>query len=149
MRRDGTDYVAETAAAVKALLEREFAGAAVYRGGPDDAPAPGGEGAFGIEAAASGVETAPSDYGRVVVTLRIWTFAAERGGRRAEEAVPALSQKLEAALFAASRDPAYPSWIRTEYLQTNYVTRRAGRPFRPRYVPAGRTEWRVCLAARR
>lgn len=133
MRYDATDYVGETVAAVEALLEREFAGAAT----------------FCLEAAASGVETAASDYGRVVVTLRVWTFAAERDAGRAEERVPALAQKLEAVLLAAARDPAYPSWVRTEYLQTNYVTRRAGRPFRLRYVPAGRTEWRVCLAARR
>lgn len=133
MRYDATDYVGETAAEVKALLEREFGGAAVFR----------------VEAAASGVQTAPSDHGRAVVTLRVWTFAAERDARTAEEKVGALAQKLEAVLFAASRDPAYLGWIRTEYLQTDYVTRRVGRPFRSRYVPAGRTEWRVCLAARR
>jgi hypothetical protein len=133
MRYEATDYVGETASAVTALLGREFGGAAVFR----------------VEAAASGVQTAPSDYGRVVVTLRIWTFAGERDAGRAEERVPALAQKLEAVLFAAARDPAYPGWIRTEYLQTNYVTRRVGRPLRSRYVPAGRTEWRVCLAARR
>jgi hypothetical protein len=133
MHYDATDYVGETATAVRALLEREFGGAAAFR----------------VEAAATGVEPAPSDYGRVVVTLRIWTFAAERDRRRAEERVPALAQKLEAVLLAAARDPAYPDWVRTEYLQTNYVTRRAGRPFRLREVPAGRTEWRVCLAARR
>jgi len=133
MRYDGTDYVGETAEAVRALLEREFGGAAN----------------FCVEAAASGVETAPSDYGRVVVTLRIWTFANERDRRRAEEKVPALAQRVEAVLLAAARDPACANWIRTEYLQTNYVTRRVGRPFRSRYVPAGRTEWRVCLAPRR
>ena len=133
MRYDATDYVGETAAGVKALLEREFGSAAT----------------FCLEAAASGVQTAQSECGRVVVTLRIWTFAAERDGRTAEEKVPALAQKLEGVLFAASLDPAYPGWIRTEYLQTNYVTRRVGRPFRLRHVPAGRTEWRVCLAARR
>jgi hypothetical protein len=149
MRCDATDYVGETLGAVKALLEREFAGAAVYAGDMDRVPAFGGGGAFCLEAAASGVETAAADYGRVVVTLRIWTFAGERGGERAEEAVPALAQKLEAVLLAAARDPAYPGWVRTEYLQTNYVTRRAGRPFRLKYIPAGRTEWRVCLAARR
>ena len=114
MRYDATDHVGETAAEVKALLEREFGGAAH----------------FCVEAAASGVQTAPSDYGRVVVTLRIWTFAAERDAGRAEEKVPALAQRLEAVLFAAARDPAYPNWIRTEYLLTNYVTRRTGRPFK-------------------
>jgi hypothetical protein len=133
MRYDATDYVGETAAEVEALLEREFDGAAFFR----------------VEAAASGVQADPSDSGRVVVTLRVWTWAAERNGRGAEEKVPALAQKVEALLFAAARDPAYPGWTRTEYLQTNYVTRRVGRPFRSRYVPAGRTEWRVCLAARR
>lgn len=133
MRYDATDHVGESITGVKALLEREFGAEAVFR----------------VEAAASGVQTAPSDYGRVVVTLRIWTWAAERGGRGAEEKVPALAQKLEAVLFAAACDPAYPGWMRTEYLQTNYVTRRVGRPFRSRYVPAARTEWRVCLAARR
>lgn len=133
MRCDATDHVGETAAAVRALLEREFGGEAVFR----------------VEAAASGVQADPSDYGRVVVTLRIWTWAAGSNAGGAEEKVPALAQKVEAVLFAAARDPAYPAWIRTEYLQTNYVTRRVGRPFRARYVPAGRTEWRVCLAARR
>ena len=149
MRYDAGDYVRETREAVKALLEREFVGAAVYGGEVDGIPAFGDGGTFCLEAAASGVETAAADYGRVVVTLRIWTFAGERDAERAGEAVPALAQKLEAVLLAAARDPAYPSWIRTEYLQTSYVTRRAGRPFRLRYVPAGRTEWRVCLAARR
>jgi hypothetical protein len=147
MRYDATDYLGETREGVRELLAREFPGVAVYAAEADWLRALGEGDAFWLEGAASGVETAPSDYGRVIATLRVWTSAGGRGA--APEVVPALAQKLEAVLFAAARDAAYPRWVRTEYLQTNYVTRRAGGPFRARYVPAGRTEWRVCLAARR
>jgi hypothetical protein len=148
MRSEATDYLGETMEGVRALLAREFPGAAVYAAEADRIPSCGEGGAFCLEAAASGVETAASDYGRVAITLRVWTYAGGRGVAAAE-AVAAQAQRLEAVLFAAARDAAYPRWIRTEYLQTNYVTRRAGGPFRARYIPAGRTEWRVRLAARR
>ncbi len=149
MRRDATDYVGETAAKVRALLAREFEGAVICVGDPEQVPASGSGGTFGVEAASSAVEAAAEDYGRVVVTLRIWTYVGG-DGPGAEGAVAALAQRLEAALFAAGLPSggAGALGLETEYLRTDYLTREKGRAFRRRRVRAARTEWRVRLAAR-
>ncbi|NIT36239.1 MAG: hypothetical protein GTN49_07030 [candidate division Zixibacteria bacterium] len=150
MRYDVTDYVKKTKEEVVALIKREFDGAAVYLFDPGHIPAFGDGGTFCLEAASSAVETAAADYGRVVVTLRVWTYV-ERADGAAEEAVTALAQKLEAVLFAAAEPSfrVYPAWLATEYLQTNYMTAEKGRAFRRKPLRAARTEWRVRLAARR
>jgi len=145
---DGADYVAETKVRLQAVLEQEFR-AAVYLADVDPIPACGAEGTFCVEAAASGVDTSDDGYGAVVVTLRIWTYAGRRGGVAAERQVCALAQRLEAALLAAAGPGGYAGWRRTEYLETTYVRRARGRGFGRRLVPAGRTEWRVRLRARR
>jgi hypothetical protein len=150
LRYDVTDYVKKTKEEVKTLVEREFDGAAVYLFDPGRIPAFGDGGTFCLEAASSAVETAAADYGLVVVTLRIWTYVEGTDGA-AEEALAALAQKLEAVLFAATEPSfrAYPAWLATEYLQTNYMIREKGRAFRRKPLRAARTEWRVRLAARR
>ena len=150
MRYDVTDYVKKAKVEVKALIEREFEGAAVYLFDPGHVPAFGDGGTFCLEAAASAVETAAADYGRVAITLRLWTYVEGADGP-AEEAVTALAQKLEAVLFAATKPSFHADETRleTEYLQTNYMIREKGRAFRRKPLRAGRTEWRVRLAARR
>lgn len=150
MRRDATNYVREVKERVRALIERELDGAVVYAADPEHIPAFGPGGTFCVEAASSGVEAAAADYGRVVVTLRIWTYV-DGDGSEAEEAVAALAQRLEAALFAAGLPSAGAGslGIETEYLRTDYLIREKGRAFRRRRVRAGRTEWRARLAARR
>lgn len=151
MRRDATDYVREVKERARALMERELEGAAVYAGDPEHVPAFGAGGTFCVEAASSGVEAAAGeDYGRVVVTLRVWTYV-DGDGPEADEAVAALAQRLEATLFAAGAPSAGAGslGLETEYLRTDYLTREKGRAFRRRRVRAGRTEWRVRLAARR
>jgi len=147
---DPTDYVKAVKEKARALLEREFDGAAVYAADPEHIPAFGAGGTFCLEAASSAVEAAAADYGRVVVMLRIWTYI-DGVGPEAEEAVAALAQRLEAALFAARlpRSRAGALGLETEYLRTDYLTREKGRAFRRRRVRAARTEWRVRLAARR
>lgn len=144
------DYVGEAAAKTRALLAREFDGAAVCAGDPERVPAAGRGGTFGVEIASSAVETTAEDYGRVVATLRIWTYV-DGDGPAAAEVVTALAQRLEAALFAAGL-PAGGGGalgLETQYLRTDYLTREKGRAFRRRRVRAARTEWRVRLAARR
>jgi len=149
LRYDVTDYAKKTKEEVIALIEREFDGAAVYLFDPGHIPAFGDGGTFCLEAAASAVETA-ADYGRVVITLGVWTYVEGADGA-AEEALTALAQKLEAVLFAAAEPSfrVYPAWLATEYLQTNYMIREKGRAFRRKPLRAARTEWRVRLAARR
>jgi len=150
VRRDATNYVREVKERVRVLIERELDGAVVYPADPEHIPAFGAGGTFCVEAASSGVEAAAADYGRVVVTLRIWTYV-DGDGSEAEEAATALAQRLEAALFAAEAPSAGAGslGLETEYLRTDYLTREKGRAFRRRRVRAGRTEWRVRLAARR
>jgi hypothetical protein len=150
VRRDATDYVREVKERARALIERELEGAAVYAGDPEHVPAFGAGGTFCVEAASSGVEAAAGGCGRVVVTLRVWTYV-DGDGPEADEAVAALAQRLEAALFAAGTPSAGAGslGLETEYLRTDYLTREKGRAFRRRRVRAGRTEWRVRLAARR
>jgi hypothetical protein len=150
LRYDVTDYVKKTKVEVKALIEREFEGAAVYLFDPGRVPAFGDGGTFCLEGAASAVEATAADYGRVAITLRVWTYVEGEDGP-AEEAVTALAQKLEAVLFAATKPSfhADETWLETEYLQTNYMIREKGRAFRRKPLRAARTEWRVRLAARR
>ncbi len=150
MRRGAADYVGEMLAKARALLAREFEGAVVYAGDPERIPAFADGGTFGVEVASSGVEARARDYGRVVVTLRIWTYVGGDGAA-AEKEVGALAQRLEAALFAAGlpSGSAGALGLETEYLRTDYLTREKGRAFRRRRVRAARTEWRVRLAARR
>jgi hypothetical protein len=148
MRREATDYVRETLAKARALVARQFEGAVVYAGDREHVPARGDGGTFCVEAASSAVEAAAEDYGRVVVTLRIWTYV-DGDGPEAEEAAAARAQRLEAALFAAGLPSGGALGLETEYLRTDYLTREKGRAFRRRRVRAARTEWRVRLAARR
>jgi hypothetical protein len=144
------NYVREVATRVRTLITREIAGAAVYAGDPERIPAFGPGGTFAVEAAASGVEAGTAYNGYVAVTLRIWTYA-DGDGDEAEEAVSAAAQRLEAVLFAAKAFSLGEGALKlkTEYLRTDYLTREKGRAFRRRRVRAGRTEWRVRLAARR
>lgn len=150
MRRDAADYVKEVKETVRALVAREFDGAAVYLGAPEHIPAFGAGGTFCVEAASSGVEAGAADRGRVVVTVRVWTYV-DGDGPPAEETVTALAQRLEAALFAAGGPSGGggSAGLETQYLRTDYLTRERGRAFRRRRVWAGRTEWSVRLAARR
>ncbi len=142
MRRDGTNFVRELKELAGALIEREFEGAVVYAGDPEHVPTFGAGGTFCVEVASSGVEAAAGDCGRVVVTLRVWTYV-DGDGAEAEEAVATLAGRLEAALFAAGGSLG----LETEYVRTDYLTREKGRAFRRRRVRAGRTEWRVRQAA--
>jgi len=146
---DGTDYVRDCKQTVKALLEEEFEDARVYLADLETIPTFGAGGTFCIEALSSGVETAAGALGQVLVTLRIWTYAEEVEGERAEEAVSSLAQKLEGVLLAATRTApaAGRDWLATEYLETTYLPREKGRTWRRRYLRAGRTDWRVRLAA--
>ncbi len=146
MGRDGTNYVRELKELAGALIEREFEGAVVYAGDPEHVPAFGAGGTFCVEVASSGVEAAAGDCGRVVATLRVWTYV-DGHGPQAEEAVAALAQRLEAALFGAGTPSGNALGLETEYLRTDYLTREKGRAFRRRRVRAGRTEWRVRQAA--
>ncbi len=149
MPYDTGDYVTATKGQVKALIEAEFPGAVVYLADLDNIPAFGAGGTFCLEAASSAADTTNRAFGQVIVALRVWTYTEEVDAAAAEETVAALAQKLEAALLAATRPgpDAARAWFATEYLETTYMPREKGRALRRKYLRAGRTDWRVRLAA--
>jgi hypothetical protein len=148
VRYDGRDYVTETKLRVQELVASEFEGAAVYLADLDNIPTFGAGGTFCIEALGSAVDVAGA-LPNVLVTLRVWTYVEAVDAAEAEERVAVLAQKLEAALLAASRPApaAGAPWLDAEYLATVYMPREKGRAFRRQYLRAGRTDWRVRLAA--
>lgn len=149
MTRPGDDrnYVQAVKEQLAALIAGTFAGARVYFADVDNIPAFGEAGTFCLEAGSSAVDTA----GRVVVALRIWSYVEETDAAAAEQKVSALAQRLEAAIWAATREGPNPDfgWLATEYLETTYLPREKGRALRRRYLRAGRTDWRVRLAVNR
>jgi len=146
---DASDYVKATKLKVRDLIVDAFDGAVVYLADLDNIPAFGAGGTFCLEALGSAVDAGPGSFGQVAVTLCIWTYVETVDAAAAAEAVSALAQKLEAVLFAATRDApgADDAWLATDFLQTSYMPREKGRAFRRKYLRAARTDWRVRLAA--